>query len=692
MADETKSDTENDSIHVLSADDDESVHASTARSTGKRSMARCSNEMIGRYAREFKWVKTTQPAMEEFGRTGKVECTLCVSLISVGTNSGNLGKHEKGDACVRPQRVSIVCACALLHCAHCSLRRSPCRRHARNARAVAGTSSIATFAVKEADQVARRALRAVFHARHVSLGINPNQIRELYDADKGLDEARSLLRELLVPIGAYTTVTADLKLAHTKLQAKIAERVAGTYGALVADGASLKESKAFAIVYETSALEDPVLLALVFPEDSPEACGPYDSARAVNDIKDACSAFKIDIATQVTCFMGDNVTFNNRVADELGVQRAWCLPHALALVVKHGCAAIPNLNTLTHAAGALIHAGGACKRTVELKAMGLVPTRMQSYPNRFASIVGTAVYNLANFTKVKAFFTTGKSMPRTDEDDDEIGVEVTGHSADAVRKAYKNPMAPVVLAVCCVIFENVPDLIKTAGGTFDAVSMDLIAHLASLRYVLEMMRGDVGATMVINQACSKVDSDMPKESRNTFVTNLLAHVKKAAEASLASYDKHIKDQIANIERRFAFDPRRAPTLPKDGVFPKEFFGACATNYGPYMVAQYQAYADAWADDEAKKPGCHKDLKACEFWSDKRGAWPQLAEVALWWTEFPTSSVSCERGFSVLRNMCSAVRGSMNHETIAQELSLRMNASLLAEIQSEAMKDAKPGRK
>ena len=89
--------------------------------------------------------------------------------------------------------------------------------------------------------------------------------------------------------------------------------------------------------------------------------------------------------------VGDNVTFNDRVAVILNVDRAKCIPHGLALVVKHGFAMIPCLKQLVLNAGSILRAGGTSKRIEELSRAPylLEPRKLQAYTNRYCNYSNT---------------------------------------------------------------------------------------------------------------------------------------------------------------------------------------------------------------------------------------------------------------------------------------------------------------
>lgn len=69
----------------------------------------------------------------------------------------------------------------------------------------------------------------------------------------------------------------------------------------------------------------------------------------------------------------------------------------------------------------------------------------------------------------------------------------------------------------------------------------------------------------------------------------------------------------------------------------------------------------------------------EYWRGKRGVWPKLASIALYWMEIPTSSISVERVFGVMRTMETAIMNKRGDATFANELMFRCNKWVLEDM-------------
>lgn len=238
---------------------------------------------------------------------------------------------------------------------------------------------------------------------------------------------------------------------------------------LISDAASLKHDSAIAVMASCSKLSSPVILSLITPIDksSNEDNDTYDYQLAAKDIRKVAQEFNINIDDQVTNMMGDNVAYNKCIADELGVTQGKCLPHALALVVKHGYGKIPHSKELIIEAGAIISAGGTNKRRNELRnePYNLNPNELIAYTNRFADVTKKAQYRLLNFTTVREWHLNGATIavdviPDTGDD--------TPARARRVRQAYEiENHAKVSLGCHVTLFGNIPDLVKDLSAEFD---------------------------------------------------------------------------------------------------------------------------------------------------------------------------------------------------------------------------------
>ena len=585
---------------------------------------------------------------------------------------------------------------------------------------LAGTADAAAAAAKQAETAERREerrkaetdTRSLTHAFVIAQGANANVINKLYGAGSTVRKAVAALEAASISLGAPGTVHRDLETAFALLDEYIVARVKNTFGAIVTDGATFKHEKAVAILFESSHLPKPVLLDLIYP-DADEV---YDHKKAATDIRKTVVAHGLSLENNCTCVVGDNVEFNTGIARELGIARAKCLPHAASLVFKHGMAHLPALKPLLLDAGGLIFAGGTNKRAAELRSAdyNLSPQKMVVYPNRFASGVSSAQYRLTNFAAVKKWHTEGKTLPQQgdaaddaaadhdadaagEEEDDEAGEEAAEQlkrSARA-RRSYEDSWARLHLTLVDIIYGSLPNLIGMASGAFDAVPSDLLERFQLLRATLAGCATVQGSKATVEQACETSYEGITVAKKGEANNKFAKLVERAATASLASYDKHITPALQLLERRFRFDVRRAPLRNASGVYnnPKEFYGAMPKNFGVQINAEWAAYVAEWYSKSAPDPaGTEPDhpkfhwatVNNTEYWKSK-GIWSKLQPVALFWKEFPTSSIAAERAFALGRIIDVPQRRQMTLEAFKRELSFRIHKDDLETLLTQRMK-------
>ena len=66
-------------------------------------------------------------------------------------------------------------------------------------------------------------------------------------------------------------------------------------------------------------------------------------------------------------------------------------------------------------------------------------------------------------------------------------------------------------------------------------------------------------------------------------------------------------------------------------------------------------------------------------------WPDLANLGLWWAEYPTSSIAVERNFAQMRLIGVPQRGNMLTATFNRELCFRCNKEVVEDLLKKAVK-------
>lgn len=536
--------------------------------------------------------------------------------------------------------------------------------------------------------------RALLFATLVSKGVNPNIQDEIFNPGSGSTVFRviSTLRKRMNAVLTRGTNEQDSKLAYDTLKNFITSKVKDEYGSIVTDGASFRRTKVVAVMFSTQALPQPVLLRLVFPakeyaDDNDECPAVYDATRAASDIADALSEYGIQ-SKNVASLVGDNVEFNDALARTLHVNRAKCLPHALNLVIKHGVKQIPYAVDLIQRAGSIIYHGGTTKRADELKSLGLNPRQMQMYPNRFGSAVSCASYRFANFDQVKKWQTTSTNLPVDDfdyeqeEGEDEVS---PGTAAMKAKAAYLRETAKLTLCIVVHLYDEVRGLLAACEGEFDSIPENIITKMELRRNVFALI--EESPKDYIAERYRKNPGAFPQESLASAQAELSPFVAAAMRKSMASWDKHVAPALLLLRNRFHFNPRVEPVAPSDSSSSVFESPLCPVVVDSVMTvaAQYQAYTAEYKATKESEGGERKihERKHYTYWKAKTDIWPELSKIALWWGEIPTSSIACERAFSMLRLMETPTRNRQRDETVNRELCFRVNSNLLDSMLSAA---------
>jgi hypothetical protein len=173
-------------------------------------------------------------------------------------------------------------------------------------------------------------------------------------------------------------IEADMDKAELMIHNALKELLRGQSMSLISDSATFKYYSVIVVLASCSKIDTPVVLSIITLEEksSNEDDDTYNFELAAADIKLSAESMGIDISSQVTCSMGDNVNHNVAIARELGVPQGKCLPHALNLIVKHRYNQIPMPKELLLDVGSIMSAGGTSERKDELKSIGLNPNCM----------------------------------------------------------------------------------------------------------------------------------------------------------------------------------------------------------------------------------------------------------------------------------------------------------------------------
>jgi len=553
-------------------------------------------------------------------------------------------------------------------------------------------------------------LRSLTHALSVSYGIAPHNVGNLISPAGDVFASVQLLARHHVPsVGIRQTVDADLPKAYELTLGAARDLVKGTQGSIVTDGGSLKDSKGVVVLYVSRSLPHPLLLSVCMPEilDDTGNVVVYDADACSNDVKSVCALIGIDLATmvrlgreaqlsalvtwavltcvsfppfalQVTNAMGDNVTFNDNLADALGVMRGKCLSHAENLVAEDGLAPFFDFgfDDLVVKAGGLITAGGTNKRKTELEGQiyKLSAGKMLVYDNRFASAIKVNRYRLLNFETVKLWHTEGATLNLKPSNDEEAVKDTMQKSKSAA--AYKDKHAKLLMQIVDSMYGDLPETITHLSGNGDSVDPAIVDRLLKERKLYNGRAAD--PTKTITAACAAVNIVAPQQVTVATI-KYKDVVMKSAKAAAVKWDKHIPEMIAHLRRRMFYTPSQMPPLPPAG--------GLATFVEYWSVPGFDDKSGLSAGEL-----CHMYLipearpNSFDYWRVRQTRWAKLYKQASFWIEFESSSIEAERVIAIVRKMNLPGRGSMSNDTFRREIFLRVNRFIVEALLEQKRKE------
>jgi hypothetical protein len=409
-----------------------------------------------------------------------------------------------------------------------------------------------------------------------------------------------------VAVGAHGTTVNDMRAADDVLLDVIKEKIKGTVGVLVVDGAGSKfpfaeGSSVHGIVYAYSGGPPIFLGAIVGSEGTAEGWA--------EDIRSTCERIGLNIATQVVAGMGDNVSVNDRLCVLLGVPRGKCASHIFHLVVEDAASCLPLARELMTTNKRVLKAGGSDRRrkTLGAEPFGIKMSDINIYTNRWGSAYKVAKYLVdgrtatdddagadagagagtgagagaggARFQPWKAL-TAFYNALEADADDSVDITRMKELLASAECQLQMLMFVELMADVCKVLLECEAD-----GDNFPA---DLLDRLVGLRPMLETA-SEIPSVLVDSAVQNLEESVLPAHglSRNALTAlkkKVAASVETAAKAAGDKYDKHVPTYLEVTGRKFMYDPRREPHAPPAPPgYKREFFGCLPSAFGMKLV-------------------------------------------------------------------------------------------------------------
>ena len=509
----------------------------------------------------------------------------------------------------------------------------------------------------------------------------PAAMQALYSPD--IIEALYALKRGGVTMGTAGTMARDT-LAAEKLIDDAVDKLLDDGGpiSIIIDGASLKlldgRAKPVAALVTHRLLRAPVLLGIAILESG--------SAKALADFLLALLVARGIKHKRVVSLMGDNVAFNDLVAEELNVMRGKCLAHIYNLIVTDFTSKFSSFAPMTAYLHKLIKAGSSTTRTGELEARGISVTMLQGYSNRWASLLGVAKYlvqrHATGVTNAEVVAKWMKESPSLkDKAYDDAGTNKAVVTAYTGIQFASNVGA---LAVVVEALKTIPALIKDASANTGTVSVNLAARVQqSGRRLLDLSKRPlITAAAGLAALAGNGFAGLPQAE---MASSIAPTLKAAAEAAASKFDKHMPDALDLLTRRERFDPRLKPVECKGETQAElvNFFAIEEVLANQDTLDEWNTYREEWEEisDEDKA------VPMSEFWFGRRDKYPAISAQGQWYAEVQSSSVAAERAFAFMRRMEDPMRFSMKEPAFRAEMSFRVNHWLVEGLVASSYREA-----
>ena len=351
--------------------------------------------------------------------------------------------------------------------------------------------------------------------------------------------------------------------------------------------------------------------------------------------------------------MGDNVTYNDKLARLLGVNRLKCLSHALALVFKDFTSVFPTWEDATTKLGGIVSSGGSSAKKAELRKVGVDWTKLSGYPNRWGSTSDAAAFLLSDSSPVVDAAAVGlfvAPLPKrvicviadklyewdadSDSEDEENGID--NAAAMAARRegmAVKRRLAAlfseetgsaqnlaIEIGVVLAATENIPSSITRASANTGNVGEDFLDQIHLIERSLIRAMNPATAPFLVNAAHARSPFKRTPLQLAATTARLTPLIVEAATKAHLKFLKHIPDAIIFLKWRRLYDPRVKPTAYSGSLEVEAmsaYFGCEPDEATLGLVDQWALYVERWDDiPAAEKAGVHTGSMR-EFWERRQ---------------------------------------------------------------------------
>ena len=204
------------------------------------------------------------------------------------------------------------------------------------------------------------------------------------------------------------------------------------------------------------------------------------------------------------------------------------------------------------------------------------------YSNRFASVMIAAVYDNANYDKIREWYRLGLSLPVRNavHEEDLVEEEKPSTKAAQARAAYNSNFGKVCFEIAIFLWGIIPDLVKLSSANIGGAQLIKIKGMES-NLLTTYLHGttESGAEAIIMEAVTivlRMSPDAEQERQNVAlrkdaVVHFLPQVVAACKASVMLHNRHIPptNEVYDLATRFQVCPDIVPVF--DGSVKPDFF-------------------------------------------------------------------------------------------------------------------------
>ncbi len=138
-----------------------------------------------------------------------------------------------------------------------------------------------------------------------------------------------------------------------------------------------------------------------------------------------------------------------------------------------------------------------------------------------------------------------------------------------------------------------------------------------------------------------------------MIGDYIQSLREAAKAGYTSFMTHIEPNLPKyiLRRRFHISckPAEGPSDPDDEFWHTDgvkFFGCANDEFNVQLILQWFEYRAEWKSLANTNTEWFKGESNYHFWNSRKSKWPDLVNCALWYSNWPTSSICAERTFAL----------------------------------------------